>query len=338
MFDKRNIRIYYLKTLERIRSFLLSRSSREFLVFLFFVFVSFCFWLLQVLNDDYETEFSVPLRLKNVPGDVVLTSELPSELRIGVKDRGTVLANYMLGQTFYPVTLDFKDYENKGARVRIPVATLMKKIAGQLNQSTKLLTIRPDTIEFIYTKGKAKKVPVKMQGKIALDRQYYVSDIIYDPDSVMVYAPQEILDTITTAYTQPIDFDNTITDTIRHRVNLAKVKGAKFTPSSDDVTILVDIYAEKSVEVPVTGINFPPDKVLRTFPSKVQVTFQVGLSHFKSITADDFFIGVTYESLLKNKGEKCPVSLKSIPRYVNHVNLNPKEVDYIIEQQVKYND
>ena len=92
MFDKRNIRIYYLKTLERIRSFLLSRNSREFLIFLFFVFVSFCFWLLQVLNDDYETEFSVPLRLKNVPSDVVLTSELPDELRIGVKDRGTVLA------------------------------------------------------------------------------------------------------------------------------------------------------------------------------------------------------------------------------------------------------
>ena len=90
MFDKRNIRIYYLKTLERIRSFLLSRNSREFLIFLFFVFVSFCFWLLQVLNDDYETEFSVPLRLKNVPSDVVLTSELPDELRIGVKDRGTV--------------------------------------------------------------------------------------------------------------------------------------------------------------------------------------------------------------------------------------------------------
>ena len=155
MFDKRNIRIYYLKTLERIRSFLLSRNSREFLIFLFFVFVSFCFWLLQVLNDDYETEFSVPLRLKNVPSDVVLTSELPDELRIGVKDRGTVLANYMLGQTFYPIVVDFKDYEDKGSRVRIPVSALMKKISVQLNQTTKLLTIRPDTVEFIYTKGKA---------------------------------------------------------------------------------------------------------------------------------------------------------------------------------------
>ncbi len=101
---------------------------------------------------------------------------------------------------------------------------------------------------------------------------------------------------------------------------------------------MLDVYAEKSVEVPVRGVNFPPDKVLRTFPSKVQVTFQVGLSHFKAITAEDFFIGVTYEELLNNKGEKCPVKLKSVPRYVNHVRLNPQEVDYLIEQQVVFND
>ena len=337
MFDNRNIRIYYLRTLEKIRSFLLSRNSREFLIFLFFVFVSFCFWLLQILNDDYETEFSIPLRMKNVPNNVVLTSELPSELKIGVKDRGTVLTNYMLGQTFYPVTIDFKDYESKGTQVRIPVSTLLKKITGQLNQSTRLLTVRPDTLEFIYTKGEAKKVPVKLQGKIDLDRQYYISDVIYSPDSVMVYAPQEILDTITTAYTESVVLEN-LSDTTHRRISLAKVKGARFIPDFNDVTLMLDVYAEKSVEVPVRGVNFPPDKVLRTFPSKVQVTFQVGLSHFKAITAEDFFIGVTYEELLNNKGEKCPVKLKSVPRYVNHVRLNPQEVDYLIEQQIIFND
>ena len=56
MFEKQNMRVRYLKTLEKIRNFLLSRKSREFLIFLFFVLVSFSFWLLQVLNDDYETE------------------------------------------------------------------------------------------------------------------------------------------------------------------------------------------------------------------------------------------------------------------------------------------
>lgn len=79
MFDKQNIRVKYLKSVEKIRSFLLSRKSREFLIFLFFVLVSFSFWLLQVLNDDYETELSIPLKMKNVPENVVITTELPKE-------------------------------------------------------------------------------------------------------------------------------------------------------------------------------------------------------------------------------------------------------------------
>ena len=60
MFGEQNMRVRYLRTLEKIRSFLLSTMSREFLIFLFFVFVSFCFWLLQVLNDEYETELPIP--------------------------------------------------------------------------------------------------------------------------------------------------------------------------------------------------------------------------------------------------------------------------------------
>ena len=110
MFDLKNIKRYYRFGFRRIRNFLLSSKSREFLVFLFFVLVSFAFWLLQTLDDVYQTEFKVPLRLKNVPKEVVITSDLPEEVRVQVEDRGTVLLNYMLGRTFFPVTFDFSDY------------------------------------------------------------------------------------------------------------------------------------------------------------------------------------------------------------------------------------
>ena len=39
-------------------------------------------------------------------------------------------------------------------------------------------------------------------------------------------------------------------------MNLADVRGAKFIPSFDDVTLLVDIYAEKSVEGAYTWHQF----------------------------------------------------------------------------------
>lgn len=333
MFDNWNIRLRYSKILERIRSFLLAKKSREFLIFLFFVFVSFCFWLLQVLNDDYETEFSIPVRMKNVPENVVLTSELPSEIKIGVKDRGTVLVNYLWGQTFYPLSIDFKEYSDKGSQVSIPVSGLAKHISSQLNQSTKLLTFKPDTLEFIYTKGAGKKVPVKLRGEVKAERQYYISDTIYTPDSVMAYAPKNILDTITAAYTMPVEWLN-VADTTRSRIKIVPFKGTRFIPDYADVALMVDVYAEKTVEVSVEGINFPSDKMLRTFPSKVQVSFQVGLSRFKEVDAEDFLVVVDYKELQKEKTEKCKLELKEYPSYVNHVRMNPKELEYIIEQKV----
>lgn len=331
------MRVKYLRTLEKIRNFLLARKSREFLIFLFFVFVSFCFWLLQVLNDDYETELSIPLRIKNVPENVVMTSELPEELKVVVKDRGTVLVNYLLGKTLYPVTLDFEEYADRGSLVRIPALTLNKRIASQLNQSTKMSVIKPDTLELIYTRGKAKKVPVALRGEVKADRQYYISDIVCSPDSVMVYAPNGILDTITKAYTEELYLEQ-ISDTTRQRIALMPVKGARFTPAYSDVAFYVDVYSEKVVEVPVRGVNFPEDKVLRTFPSKVQVAFQIGLSQFKSVTANDFEVVVDYKELSDNKGEKCMPVLTQFPKNIKHVRVNPKEIDYIIEQKVTFND
>ena len=335
MFDKQNIHLYCLDISKKIKDFLLAKKSREFLIFLFFMFVSFSFWLLQVLNDDYETEYTVSLRMKDVPDNVVLTSELPSNMKITLKDRGTVLVNYSWGQGLLPLTLDFTEYSDKGNQVRIPSMSLAKKISAQLSQSTKLVAIKPDTLEFIYTKGAAKTVPVKLCGTITPERQYYVSDTIFSPDSVRVYAPKSILDTITAAYTKTVDFEG-VSDTVRKRVSIAPVKGARFIPDYSDLTLKVDVYAEKTVDVPVVGVNFPHDKVLRTFPSKVKVTFQIGLSRFMEVGADDFQVVVDYNDLQNEGGDKCRLQLKEMPKGVNHVRVNPKEMDYIIEQKVGF--
>ena len=335
MFDKQNIHLYCLDISKKIKDFLLAKKSREFLIFLFFMFVSFSFWLLQVLNDDYETEYTVSLRMKDVPDNVVLTSELPSNMKITLKDRGTVLVNYSWGQGLLPLTLDFTEYSDKGNQVRIPSMSLAKKISAQLSQSTKLVAIKPDTLEFIYTKGAAKTVPVKLCGTITPERQYYVSDTIFSPDSVRVYAPKSILDTITAAYTKTVDFEG-VSDTVRKRVSIAPVKGARFIPDYSDLTLKVDVYAEKTVDVPVVGVNFPHDKVLRTFPSKVKVTFQIGLSRFMEVDADDFQVVVDYNDLQNEGGDKCRLQLKEMPKGVNHVRVNPKDMDYIIEQKVGF--
>lgn len=96
-------------------------------LFLFFFFIAGGFWLLQTLNNDYEAEFSIPVRLRGVPNNTMITSEPVSELHIKVKDKGTVLLNYMLGKSFYPVSLDFSDYKAVDNHVRIYASQFEKK-------------------------------------------------------------------------------------------------------------------------------------------------------------------------------------------------------------------
>ena len=331
MLDPEDIKRAYQQLTGRVKEFVLGEKSKEFLVFLVFFLIAGVFWLLQTLNDDYETEFALPLRLRGVPDQVVITSDPPSELRVRVKDRGTVLLNYMLGRSFYPVTMDFTEHAGDEGSVRVLASQLRSKVTGQLNASTELLSIKPDTLEFYYASGASRTVPVRLAGQVSAGRQYYLTDTIFSPDSVLVYAPREVLDTITVAYTQPLVAEG-ITDTLRQRVTLKQTRGVKHSPTTVEVMLPVDIYTEKTVEVPIESVGFPPDKVLRAFPSRVSVTFQVGLSHFRQFTADDFIISVGYDELTQLGADKYTVTLKAMPQGIAQVRIQPEQVDFLIEQ------
>ena len=49
-----------------IRNFLFSSANKEFLIFLFFLSLSGIFWLMMTLNETYEKEFKLPVRLPMV--------------------------------------------------------------------------------------------------------------------------------------------------------------------------------------------------------------------------------------------------------------------------------
>ena len=108
MFDVKNIKRYYRLGLRKIRTFLLSDKFRECLIFLFFVLISFCFWMLQTLDESYQTEFKVPVRLKNVPKEVVLTSDFPDDVRIRGEDRGNCFAELYAGQDVFSYLFRFQ--------------------------------------------------------------------------------------------------------------------------------------------------------------------------------------------------------------------------------------
>ena len=317
----------------RIRNVFFGRKSHEFFVFLFFFVVSAGFWLLQTLDETFETEISIPLALKNVPEKVQITTGLPSQIHITIRDRGTTLFRFFRYTVQNAVEVDFEKYDagHLTARVQVPVSDVQRMIQSQLGVSGHIISVRPDTLEYYYNRGVAKRLPVKICGSVGASPQNYIQSMNLSEDSVLVYAPNSVLDTMQYAYTQAVSLLG-LKENITQSISFQRMKGVKYVPERVEMTAFVGYYAEKTVEVPIIGLNFPGDKELRTFPSKAKVTFRVESGQYQRITADNFVLAVTYEELLQNPSDKYRLHLKSLPDGVTNARISPLEVDYLIER------
>lgn len=317
----------------KVRTLLVGKQSHEVLVFAFFLCVSGGFWLLQTLNETFEVEIQVPLRLVGVPDNVLVTTELPSELSVMVKDRGSSIIRYYRENQLPPVEVDFTKYDNGtiNGRVQLSGTEILHSVQNMLEGTTQVLSIRPDTLEYYYNRGLSRRLAVRACGSLSASPQNYLQEVRFSPDSVTVYAPSSVLDTMRFAYTQPLTMTNLSGNETRP-VRLRHMKGVKYDPESVDMSVLVGYYTEKSVKVPVIGLNFPGDKALRTFPAVVDVTFRVESARYQNITSENFVLAATYEELLQNPSDKYRLHLKSLPDGVSNVRIVPADVDYLIEQ------
>ncbi len=308
-------------------------SNRNFLVFMFFLALSASFWVFLALNDEYEKDFAVALRLNSVPDHVVITTELPATFHVVLKDRGSQLLNYQYAG-LPVINLDFRNYDRQSGHVVLSAADIAKLLQQKLSPTTKIVSYKSERLEYYFNNGLNVRLPVELKANLKTDQLYGISSIRVTPDSVTAYAMPEVLDTLRSAITQSLNLTN-ISESRVCKVSLAKMRGVKFDPPFVRVKINVDQMTEKSVDVPVKRVNFPAGKTLRTFPSKVKIIFQVGMSMYRKITADDFTLVVNYETLLKATDGKIHLYLKSVPAGVSHVRIVPSTVDFLIEDVVE---
>ena len=185
-----------MQVIQKIRHFLLILLSKEFLVFLFFLFISGIFWLLMSLNETFEKEVVIPLRMTNIPKNVVVINDISPTLKVTLRDKGYTIGGYLYGDILRPIIIDFTDYANGKGFGSVSMSDIQKQIYQQLYKSTKIVSIKPDKLDFYYNLGRHKRMPVKMTGQVIPANSYYLSKITYSPDSIDVYASKDLLDSI----------------------------------------------------------------------------------------------------------------------------------------------
>jgi len=315
-----------------VRNFLYSKANREFLIFLFFLAVSGVFWLMMTLNESYEQELAMPVRLVGVPKDIMLTSEATDTVRLTVRDKGIVLMAYLYGEGISPIDVSFKPHDRGNGLITVGGAELQKLAAKQLGSSTKITSMNTSKLSFYYNSGDRKKVPVRWSGRVIPESLYFISQVDYSPDSITIYATDDKLDSIKTAYTEQLNYVN-FRDTLTVDCKLRKIEGVKMVPNHVRVSFATDVLTEESISnIPVKGINLPKGKLLRTFPARVTVRFVTGVSVYRTLKASDFTVVADYNEVKDNPSAKCNIYLKQMPNGISRATLVTKQVDYLIEE------
>lgn len=306
--------------------------SKEILIFIFFLILSSIFWLILTLNETYEREIKVTIKIKGIPKNIVLTSNETDTLRVVVRDKGWLLMRYLYEKN-RNINIIFKNYDHGNGYGIVPASDVKRMINQQLEMSTSISSVKPDRWEFFYNNGERKRVPVRWTGRVIPEQLYFISHVQYWPDSVDIYSSREKLDSINVVYTEMLNYVG-FRDTLIVTCKTSHPKDVKVVPDQVRIGFYTDVLTEESIDgIPIKAINMPAGKVLRTFPPKVKVRFVTGVSQFRTLRPEDFTVIADYEEISQKPSDKCNIYLKVIPHGISRAVLDTKEVDYLIEEE-----
>ena len=335
----KDIKLQVENTTKRINIFFRSEKFRKMMIFLGFLLLAFCFWLLRSFQNDYTQTYEVPLSIINLPPEFVLTDDPPEFIRVTVSAKGNDIFRYNYRKGFMPIEMDVNHFDKANKSFVFSADQLNNEIQKQLLGNTQLQSIYPSYIQISYKKRESKQVPVMINGAIVPASQRMLSgEIQISPAVITAYGAKEVIDTLKNVFTDYFEALD-LKDSVEKIVNLPKMKGIQFVPDKITVSIPVEEFTEKIIEIPISALNTPEHLTLKTFPKKVNVSFFVVLSKFNHVTENDFEVTADYIEFEKNKSEeKHPLYLSKFPDFVQNIRINPTEVTILLEGNNSNND
>ena len=328
------------KLLNRIQ-YLLKKSEiknqRKIITFFVCICIATVFWFLNALNKSYTVDIEFPVKYINLPANRVLSNHPVDKFTLTVSSYGFTILRHKLSLAFSPLVFDVNDFthgqlqKTNNSRYVISTGQFINRFASQISNELKINAIHPDTVVFNFEKMKERIVKVIPKVHLDFQVQHDLSrSIILVPDSVLVNGPESIMDTLSYVYTVFQKYTK-VKESIQRNIALKEYKSLTFKPSRVMMTIPVEEFTEKNLMVPVYVNNLPEDEHVNLFPEKIRVSFQVSLSRFKEIKADEFRVCVEYKDIKQQK-ETLSLKLEVQPKDLKTVSVYPSRIEYLIEK------
>ena len=269
-----------------------------------------------------------------MPANYSISNRPPENIKITVKDEGLNLIGYPDKETA-PITIDLSNVDLRKGKFMVTGEMLYNKALRyrKLLPTSKIMEIRPDSILLELEKLSTVRLPIKVNLSYTIENQFIQSaPMIVTPEYVQAYGPKHVIRNITQVSTVPVNKEG-LNDTATFTCKLQEIKGVHYSNDAVNVKFFVEKFTEKRFSMPVKVINCPDNYFVRTFPASVDVTCNVGLSHFEELLPDEVQVVVDYNELKNNDQNKQRLKVVNKVVYVSNVRIVPDEVEYILENK-----
>lgn len=306
----------------------LAGVSKNNYIFLLFVLVAFFFWILINLSKNYEQHVVYNVAYHYLPKHKIFQADPPQNINLKVKQNGfKLLKNYLIKPE---VNLSLKDVRSAGFYDAYLLNTdVYRQLEKQKINSGTLLSVLNDTLWFKVGRKATKKVPVILNADITYHPAYKsFTGLQLTPDSIIVSGPELQIDRITRVHVEKVNFkdvqENIVTTLKIIKPNLPKID---LDTQEVELNIEVEKITEKTLEIPIKVVNAPKDSHVVIYPKKIAVNFQVKLSEFNQVKAEDFSLIADFN---KRQDKYISVYLEKQASLAEMVKVNTRKVEYLI--------
>lgn len=288
-------------------------------------------WLFLALNKKYPYTVQTELIYKDEPQGKAFKALQPDTVDLKVEGTGWQLLFARLRIKPPSITVSL---QKLNSRSYVVFSEQLDQVNRQLETSQKVISVKPDTLYFDFSRRTNKRVPLKLISKLTFGPQYGTSkEIKLSPAYVNISGPQEELQKIHVWHTDSLKLSD-ISSSVDTRINVLKnaVNNVSIYPTSVGVKIPVDEFTEKTIEVPLSILNNKEYYDVKLYPKKVTITLLVALSNYAKTDDEVLKAAVDLNEWKVLGHKKLSVKISKLPEFSKLVSINPSSVDFIIEK------
>lgn len=288
-------------------------------------------WLLTKLSEQYNTQFSMDIKLVEAPANQLVTGNEQQTVKFSMQAKGYKTFRLMFladSKRVVPISLSSVPYRLEGGYTySFSSQYLAETIAKILNINPSDITMNDDKVYFEMETLKSKVVPVMLRSDISTQQRYEVYGLpIIDPATVTVFGPKNVLDTLCAVHTKLLS-KLAVNQSVEEMVPLDLVD-EKLRCESTEVKVSIEVlqFTEQELVVP---ISVPDTLKMRLFPETVKIKYIVAMKDYPSMKPEMFRAEID-PSQIDSYNTLLGVRITNRPDNIELISVDPQGVEFLI--------